>query len=368
MQITFQHVATRAHFNRVTLFGRTADGRSVAAHALADLRLILRWSAGTGSPTGSTPGAELGYEGFFPAGYFEGPDWARVEAALPLIAAAASADELWACLTADRGAGPPSHDPRLVGAGDDYEPVLDAIQAGCDGDEFSPPCEAMPGVFERIIPRVAALVGEAPALFAASDPLSLLRSGLAGKVTVSRAQVSSLLAMAFLGVGLPLSAYHRGTNDLKDELGQFPFPSMINIVWPKRRLDFPPNVHKVRCFLCYFSHFAGDAGGALHFQRMVASPADREKVSGLLASETSLCELDVQPLHSSIEDQRGCARVDFANRQVGGGVFLSTPGATAQEEISFATHPELSCAKLLCEQMADDEVCPARRHTVSGRL
>ena len=53
MQITFQHVATRAHFNQVTLFGRTADGRSVAAHALADLRLILRWSASPGIPTGN---------------------------------------------------------------------------------------------------------------------------------------------------------------------------------------------------------------------------------------------------------------------------------------------------------------------------
>jgi hypothetical protein len=198
----------------------------------------------------------------------------------------------------------------------------------------------MPAVFDSIVPRIAALVGEAPTLFAASNQLPLLRSGRAGEVSVSRAQVSSLLAMAFLGVGLPPAAYLRGTSDVKDELGQFPFPSMVNIVWPKRRLDFAPNVHKVRCFLCYFSHFAEDAGGALNIQRVVASPADREAVSGLLTSETPLCVLDVQPLHSSIEDQRGC-RVDFANRQVGGGVFLSTPGATAQEEISFATHPEL---------------------------
>ena len=95
---------------------------------------------------------------------------------------------------------------------------------------------------------------------------------------------------------------------------------------------------------------------------VVSVPAS---MSGPLCPQLSspLCVLDVQPLHSSIEDQRGC-RVDFANRQVGGGVFLSTPGATAQEEISFATHPELCAAKLLCEQMADDEVCPARRHTV----
>ena len=57
MQITFQHVATRAHFNQVTLFGRTADGRSVAAHALADLRLILRWSA---SPVGIPMGIPMG--------------------------------------------------------------------------------------------------------------------------------------------------------------------------------------------------------------------------------------------------------------------------------------------------------------------
>ena len=30
----------------------------------------------------------------------------------------------------------------------------------------------------------------------------------------------------------------------------------------------------------------------------------------------------------------------------GGGVLLNTPGSTAQEEITFATHPELCAAKL----------------------
>ena len=308
-----------------------------------------------------------GGEGFFPAQYFQSPGWARVAAALPLIAAASNGNELWDRLTADSGEGPVSNDPRLIRGGDDYEPVLDAIQAGSDGDDFSPPCDAMPGVFGRIIPRIAALVGQAPALFAHGphhdqQPLPLMHRGRAGEVTVSHAQVASLMAMAFLGVGLPPSAYARGRSSSEhpdpDELGEFPLPSMLHIVWPKRGLDFPPHVHKVRCFLCYFSRFedhGAASGGKLTIQRAVATATDRELLSSLATSETPLCELDVQPLRTSIEDQRGCARVDFANRMIGGGVWLSGPGAASQEEITFATHPDLCAAKLLCAQMADDE-------------
>ena len=47
--------------------------------------------------------------------------------------------------------------------------------------------------------------------------------------------------------------------------------------------------------------------------------------------------------------------MDFANAAIGGGVLLNTPGSTAQEEILFATHPELIVAKLLAASMRDDE-------------
>ena len=47
--------------------------------------------------------------------------------------------------------------------------------------------------------------------------------------------------------------------------------------------------------------------------------------------------------------------MDFANARVGGGIFLNAPGATAQEEITFATHPELCAATVLCEVLRDDE-------------
>ena len=46
--------------------------------------------------------------------------------------------------------------------------------------------------------------------------------------------------------------------------------------------------------------------------------------------------------------QRSCARAKARTAS-------DRPGAAAQEEITFATHPELCCAKFVCEQMADDE-------------
>lgn len=55
----------------------------------------------------------------------------------------------------------------------------------------------------------------------------------------------------------------------------------------------------------------------------------------------------------TIESFYGSAiMVDFANKRLGGGVLRN---GCVQEEILFAIFPELIVAKLLCEEMEDDE-------------
>lgn len=333
----------------------------------------------------------------FPDGYFKSPEWATAAAALTEVATCRNAAELWAVVAEHSPA------PRCDGgaADNDYEPVLDAIQC-CSGFEC---------LFSETIPAMAKLAARAPRLFGTNDALAaaaklavswsaastrgagnmltpyytalaaahpecttpvealeamdaavlrLLPSGVPGTVALSREQVASLLAMSALGLGLPAEAYDRGSPDS----GTYPTPSMLPLIWPKRCCDFPPNVEKLKCFLEYFRSLSqasmmDGTQAKVKITRIVAgvgAAAAKLGAQEWAESTVPLCDLVVQPLLTSIDEQQGgCVRVDFANAQVGGGVFLSAPGSTAQEEIAFATHPELCVSKLLCEGMADNE-------------
>ena len=72
-------------------------------------------------------------------------------------------------------------------------------------------------------------------------------------------------------------------------------------------------------------------------------------------SPCPLCKVLLRDLRQAICGSPAPLHVDFANARVGGGIFLNAPGATAQEEITFATHPELCAATVLCEVLRDDE-------------
>ncbi len=48
----------------------------------------------------------------------------------------------------------------------------------------------------------------------------------------------------------------------------------------------------------------------------------------------------------------GSGKVDFANKFIGGGALRT---GCVQEEIMFATHPELLVTILLCEKLSENE-------------
>lgn len=59
---------------------------------------------------------------------------------------------------------------------------------------------------------------------------------------------------------------------------------------------------------------------------------------------------DIRSDTESIEDFTGNVKVDFANKFIGGGALVH---GCVQEEIMFATHPELFISVLFCEVMND---------------
>ena len=70
------------------------------------------------------------------------------------------------------------------------------------------------------------------------------------------------------------------------------------------------------------------------------------------ASGTPLGAVVVKPLRESIDAAKDMLRADFANESIGGG---SIAYGCVQEEIMFACHPELNCARLIFTPMRENE-------------
>ena len=203
----------------------------------------------------------------------------------------------------------------------DFEAVLDYIPESKD-------------FFSRILPKIVRLA-EAALSFERID-VQLLVQGVSDGVFLTYPEVATILALAFLGL-LPNGA------------------SMSPLYFPKDGCAFPPNTEKLRCFLSYFdqiSEKACDEQG-IRVSRIVRS--EQMTLKDLETNACRLCKMRLQDLRQPIYESKAPLHVDFANASVGGGIFLNAPGATAQEEITFATHPELCIATILCDVLQDNE-------------
>ncbi|OLP77640.1 Poly(ADP-ribose) glycohydrolase [Symbiodinium microadriaticum] len=254
--------------------------------------------------------------------------WPEVASGLAHVESSRSASQLRGALQRI------SADPNFhcVRAGrPDFEAVLDELP---EAEEF----------FSSILPRIVGLAQEAPKF--KDKVVPILLQGRPSTVAFTYSETATLLALAFLGL-LPNQG---GTT------------SMSPLYFPKDGCAFPPNTEKLRCFLQYFRHVSEtiDAKGEIWIKRccddLGLMPED------LTTCPAPLCHCFVQNLRTPIYDSSASMHVDFANASVGGGIFLNAPGATAQEEITFATHPELSLATLLSASspLSDDEVLLVR--------
>ena len=276
------------------------------------------------SPLNITAAMVEGQISLFPAVFFS-TQWVQISEGLGQVAQSQDAASLRSSLQAISSdanfhatrAGKP-----------DFEAVLDYIPESSD-------------FFARILPKIVGLAEEAATKFRCKD-VPLLIQGLPSVVFLTYSEVATLLALAFLGL-LPNGA------------------SISPLYFPKDGCAFPPNTEKLRCFLNYFDQLdiseadsadPGDQG--MRITRIVRSDPGFT-LEDLERSPCFLCKVLLRDLRQGICGSSAPLHVDFANARVGGGIFLNAPGATAQEEITFATHPELCAATVLCEVLRDDE-------------
>lgn len=183
---------------------------------------------------------------------------------------------------------------------------------------------------ERVLPSI---MRYAESLIAdEADALPLHRMGQRVSVTIPRAAAAGWVAHMILGT-------------LPQPPGDFSY------------LDFGPllarsasqELAKLRCILTYFDRIADfPPQGSILIERIVTSPLTRDD---WLRDDGSLTEFTIHPT-GGIEDTINHRQVDFANQYIGGGVLS---GGCVQEEILFATCPELLTAMIVSPRMLEFE-------------
>eukprot|EP00927_Polykrikos_kofoidii_P047946 TRINITY_DN42212_c0_g1_i1.p1 TRINITY_DN42212_c0_g1~~TRINITY_DN42212_c0_g1_i1.p1 ORF type:complete len:469 (-),score=61.43 TRINITY_DN42212_c0_g1_i1:150-1556(-) len=203
-----------------------------------------------------------------------------------------------------------------------------------------------------VIRTLASLVLDMPRLFPSREqPVILVQGVQHVRCHLSRKQCAALLACGYLGL-IPAQS-----SSLLRDNGRLSFQ-----FWWHDRSEW----EKLACIHTYFAA-CGRSGtdGGENEQGLVIG----RKRKALGMSEWQMCATDLGELHISveagakIEDTVGNdAKIDFANRMIGGGVLR---GGKAQEELMFVTHPELIVSLLLVEKLLPEEtveIVGARRH------
>ena len=218
----------------------------------------------------------------------------------------------------------------------DFEAVLDYIPESKD-------------FFSRILQKIVRLA-EAAFSFESKD-VQLLVQGVADVVFLTYPEVATILALAFLGL-LPNGRKYEST------------------LLSKRRMCISSQYRKTTLFFWAI---------LIRFRKQLVM--NRVYVWVALFDLSSWLWRIWRP---ALVDCAKCDFMTFANQStnrkphcmwtlpmpvLAGGIFLNAPGATAQEEITFATHPELCIATILCDALQDNEavLIHGARHFLSTR-
>ena len=242
---------------------------------------------------------------------------------LSALASVSKYDDLWSILASLYHSKNISHTP-LAGL---YEFYIANI---CDSAEERK-------IFMRNINFIA---NYAMATF---NDLKMLKSGKPESVTLNRKDVVSLLAQSFL-------CLH--DEDIRNS--SLPHANFYGIYSSVN--SYPVSSEKLKCFLHYISRLADGEyeqldGKTLRFERVVLG--DDELVTTEILKDLKkepLCQFLIASVLE--EADSSFAKVDFANRYLGGGALGR---GCVQEEILFVVCPELIAGMLFCEVMADNE-------------
>eukprot|EP00931_Biecheleriopsis_adriatica_P095530 TRINITY_DN69126_c0_g1_i1.p1 TRINITY_DN69126_c0_g1~~TRINITY_DN69126_c0_g1_i1.p1 ORF type:complete len:458 (+),score=122.28 TRINITY_DN69126_c0_g1_i1:52-1425(+) len=197
--------------------------------------------------------------------------------------------------------------------------------------------------FSAVLPFIIDSAAKLKTLLGEKDDLKRLVQGKTDSLIMPRELVLSLLANMFL------------CTPMKEKRSKAMPHASFEIL-----LTLDDNakqeIAKLRMFVHYFERaMKSPPKGELRIYRMVRDSLDKkEQARAWEASEKPLLELDMAEMNVGFEDEKGlgCLHADFANMFLGGGVIT---GGCVQEEIRFATCPELCAAMLVCPCMLENE-------------
>ncbi|XP_018321851.1 poly(ADP-ribose) glycohydrolase [Agrilus planipennis] len=194
--------------------------------------------------------------------------------------------------------------------------------------------------FKNVLPGIIDLALQLPHLVQKNVPL--LKQGVQKSLTLTQQQIASLLANAFLCT-FPWR---------KDTATSYPGVNFIRIFGfqykPTRQNAI---MNKLRCICHYFRKvLVKSPVGVVTFERKSLSkhlfPRWDKEENNLGNTRIHICS------EGKIEDAKGLLQVDFANKNVGGGVLGS---GCVQEEIRYIISPELIISRLFTERLDSNE-------------
>ncbi|KAK9884772.1 hypothetical protein WA026_009002 [Henosepilachna vigintioctopunctata] len=208
-----------------------------------------------------------------------------------------------------------------------FEEVLDEVET----TEF----------FDNLLPKIIKLALRLPEILPGSLPL--LKKSISKSVSLSQLQISSLLANAFLCTfpwRKEVAMLYPGVNFIRlfSAHGQ---PSRTNCV-----------VEKLKCIIHYFRRItAAEPKGVVTFERIYLPKRNISRWD-VLQNNLGNTRVHIASNGTIEDDGLGFLQVDFANKNIGGGVMSY---GCVQEEIRFVICPELLISRLFVEQLGDTE-------------
>ena len=145
---------------------------------------------------------------------------------------------------------------------------------------------------------------------------------------------------------VPLQDYDE---DLKNPKRRNSFP-----IWNEFSHIFSSSEYKTNTVMAYFNHHFGNKSNLERNETFII----RRNYLNLPAEmfvqnhhHQKMIPPEIVSNHTSIEEFTGSAKVDFANKFIGGGALHD---GNVQEEIMFSNHPELFITGIFCEVMLDN--------------
>jgi len=199
--------------------------------------------------------------------------------------------------------------------------------------------------YDAILPKMIQMALSLPEQL--SQSLPLFKHGTSQKISLSQAQICSILANAFF-----CTFPNRNVRAKRSEFANYPsinFNGIFGESWSGPSTQY----EKLKCLINYFRRrIDGVAGHSLvTYSRRCLGQA---KMPHWKKSNKEFKKLRVD-VNGTIEDpiNQGMLEIDFANAFVGGGVI---GGGCVQEEIRFLICPELIVSRLFTERLQDNEV------------